>query len=209
MRSSSAFLAAISSRACADLAHEVLGLVAKVADPVHDARVLVLDAVEVVVAVDEVVEAVGVEDHRERVGLIRLVDLDEALGKDLQRAAEPLAKGVEAGRLGLEPGLGLGELLGDDGLAVAKRRDLACELVDLLRVPGELGREDALLRTHLLELGLLRVALRFERLAKGGPAGQGDAGRGCGQQKTQGFRGARRHDPEAKVARIRPIASIP
>ena len=166
----------------ADLADQVLGLVAKIADPVHDARVLVLDAVEVVVAVDQVVEAVGFEDHRERVGLIRLVDLDEAAGKDLERAVQPVAKGVKSRRLGLEPRLGLGELLGDDGLAIAKRRDLACELVDLLGVLGELGREDAFLRPDLLELGLLRAALLFERLAKGGPPGKGDAGRGCSQQ---------------------------
>ena len=77
----------------ADLADEVFGLVAKTADAVNDACVLVLDPVEVVVAADEVVEAVGVEDDRERIGLVGLVDLDEPLGEDVQGAAEALAKG--------------------------------------------------------------------------------------------------------------------
>ena len=92
--------------------------------------------VHVLAEAERAVEAVGVENHGERVGLIRLVDLDEALGKDVQGTAEPFAERGEPIGLGFELGLDLGQLLRDDGLAIAKRRDLAGQLIDLIGVPG-------------------------------------------------------------------------
>src|SRR5687767_7575927 len=72
----------------------VLRLVAEAAHAVGDLASLVRDAVEELGALEQVAEAVGLEDHRERVGRVGLVDLHEAGGENAARrgevAAEPL-----------------------------------------------------------------------------------------------------------------------
>ena len=82
-----------------------LRLVAEVADAGDDARVLVLDPLQVLVSLQDVVEAVGLEHDRERVGLAGLVDRDEPLAQHLDRVLEPLALDPQVLLLGLEPGL--------------------------------------------------------------------------------------------------------
>ena len=52
------------------------------------ARVLLLDSLQVLVALEQVVEAVGLEDHGEHVGLVGLVDRDQPLAQHLERAAQ-------------------------------------------------------------------------------------------------------------------------
>ena len=53
----------------------------------HDLAVLVGDALEELGALEQVGEAVGLEHHGERVGLVGLVELHEAVGES--RAARP------------------------------------------------------------------------------------------------------------------------
>ena len=154
VRSSSAFLAASSSRASRMRIDRVLGLVPQAVDAVGDRRVLLLDVGEVLVAVEEVVEAVGFEDHGERVGLVRLVHRDQAIGELIERALEAGAQDAKVLGLDRELALDAVEVLLDDRLAVAEHRDLAGELVDLLGVLRDRLREHALLLLLLLKLGL-------------------------------------------------------
>ena len=67
----------------------------------------------------------------------------------------------------VEPRLHLAQLGDDDRLAVAQRRDLAGELVDLGVGVGELAGEHALAVALLGELGLALVELRLEVLGAG------------------------------------------
>ncbi len=136
VRVSSRFLAAISSRAARIRSHGVLGLVPQVADPDDDVLVLLLDPVQVLVSLEQVLEAIGLEDHREHVRGVRLVDRDEAPLEHVERALQPIAEHVQVLALGVELGLLLLQLLLDDRLAVAKRRHLALQLLDLARVAG-------------------------------------------------------------------------
>ena len=72
----------------------VLRLVAQAAHAVGDLAVLVRDAVEELGALEQVAEAVGLEDHGEGVGRVGLVDLHEPRGQHPARrdelAAQPL-----------------------------------------------------------------------------------------------------------------------
>ena len=89
-----------------------------------------------------------------------------------------------APQLGLDPvELGL-----DDRLPVAKHGDLAGELVELVVVARELGREHALAVLLLVELGLLCVEARLQVL------GRGAAGAEQRRDREQG--GARERWPQ-------------
>ena len=101
-----------------------------------DRRVLLLDPAQVLVARDEVVEAVGLEHHREQVGARRAVDPDQALTQHVERAAQLRLQLGEALLLAVEAGLDAAQLRDHEGLAVAQRGDLAGELVDLVVVAG-------------------------------------------------------------------------
>ena len=109
-------------------------LVAQVADAADDVGVLLLDPLQVLVAVDEVVEAVRVEHHREQVGLAGAVDVDEPVAEHVQRPLQVGAQLVEPDLVAVQLGLLLRQLLLDDRLAVAQHRDLADQLVDLIAV---------------------------------------------------------------------------
>ena len=63
----------------------LLGLRLQDADALDDRLVLLGDALEELGAVEQVGEAVGLEDHGERVGLVVLVDLDEAVRRGRPR----------------------------------------------------------------------------------------------------------------------------
>src|SRR6185295_8746223 len=96
-------------------------------------------------------EAVGVEDDRDDVGRIGLVELDEPLGEGRARLAEALAQADEAAALGaqlaLEPGqLGalVVEIRLDLGLARLQPADAGLQRADLAVVRRDLAREDAL-----------------------------------------------------------------
>ena len=160
------------------------GVVAKLADAADDVGVAVLDPLQVLVAAEGVVDAVGLEDDRDRARIVGLVDVDEPVLEGLDGPVEALAEDPQVVLLGVELGLGLVELLLDGGLAGPQGRDLAGELVDLVVVAGDLGRQDALLLLRLIELGLLGV-----ELASSGPRrGRARPARG----RPRGRRGRRR-----------------
>ena len=87
--------------------------------------------------------------------------------------------------LGLKLGLRLVELLLDRGLAVAQRRDLAGELIDLRVVARDLGGQHALLLLGLIELGLLVVELGAQVRGRGA-TGHGEDHHHCGDQDGGG-----------------------
>ena len=69
--------------------------VAKVAHAADDRGVLLLDAPQVLVAREQVVEPVGLEHHGHEVGLAGAIDADEAVAKDVQRTAKLRAEDLE------------------------------------------------------------------------------------------------------------------
>ena len=69
-----------------------LRLGARGADAVDDARVLVGDALHELGALEQVGEAVGLEHDGHDVGLVGLVELDEAVGERDPRLGEPRAQ---------------------------------------------------------------------------------------------------------------------
>jgi hypothetical protein len=75
-----------------------------------------------------------------------------------------VAEEVELVALGSQPLLDPLELGLDDRLAVAQHRDLPGELVDLVVVAIELGREHALSLLLRLQLGLLLLEPRLQVL---------------------------------------------
>ncbi|UJA21503.1 hypothetical protein HJD18_15640 [Thermoleophilia bacterium SCSIO 60948] len=154
------------------------GLATQVVDAREDRIVLVGDLLQVVVALHHVVEAVGLEDHGDRVRLIGLVDLDEALSKRLAGDGEALLEPLEAGLLGLELGPYLGEAISDDGLLVAELGDPRGEGVDLGRVLLDLRGQYAGFIALLPELGLLRIELGLQVLGLRAAGGQDDRDRG-------------------------------
>ena len=108
------------------------GLDLQLAHAVDDRRVLRADPAQVVGAHEQVAEAVGVEHHRHEVGLIGLVDRDEARREHVLRAAQLLAQPHEAAVLDLVArtrALQLralcGERVCDAALAASQRADLA------------------------------------------------------------------------------------
>ena len=134
-------------------------LVAQPAHAVGDLAVLVRDAVEELGALEQVAEAVGGEDHGERVGRVGLVDLHEPGGQDPARRDELAAQPLEPVARRLQPvahGEQLRLLLVEAVLhadeAALGGADLALDRVDA-RVEALDGRaEHALLRLVLLDL---------------------------------------------------------
>ena len=168
----------------------------RVAQPAHavgDLAVLVRDAVEELGALEQVAEAVGLEHHGERVGRVRLVDLDEAGGQHARaplparcaarsrrsRASSSLSRTsssslplpVEARLHAREPPLG--------------RADLALDRVDPGVEPLDRGAEDALLRLVLLDLRALLLDARRQRRRQPGQRQHQDRrdGKGIGSRK--------------------------
>ncbi len=130
------------------------GAVAQRPHPADDRGVLLLDPAQVLVAREQVVEAVGLEHHREQVGVAGAVDADEPVAQHVQRAVQLLVSCSRRSFSRLRRCLDAAQLGDHDRLAVAQDRDLAGELVDAGVVVGELAREDALAVLLLLELGL-------------------------------------------------------
>jgi hypothetical protein len=140
------------------------------ADAVDDPPVLVADPLDELRARDEVLEAVGLEDHRDHVGLVGLVDLDEPLGERVLGGGEPCAQLDEPDALLAQVVLDLRQLraLGvevglDPQLPRLQDGDVALQRVDPLRVAGDRRGEDALLAPVLLDLALLLLDPRGER----------------------------------------------
>ena len=193
VRSSSARRGRDLVAGAADRDHKVLGLVAQRMDAVDDRRVLLLDRVQVAVALEQVVEAVGLEDHRDGVGLVGLVDIDEPGREDVHRDVEALAKCDQVVDLTVEPRLGPIEALLHDRLAVAQGGHLADELVDVGGELLDLAGEDALLVLLLSERALLLVELALEVLRR--RAGRGD------EPETEAREGGRGKHAAAAVGR--------
>jgi hypothetical protein len=138
----------------------------------RDGAVLAADRVEVLQLVEEVAEALHLEEDAEGVGLVALVELDEAFLELLLRQPILLLQALQVLRLLLEAGLEAGELrphlrqvgleLRDEG---RERADVARERLDPLARGLDLRGEDALLglrrsdvlaepRDLLIDLGL-------------------------------------------------------
>src|SRR5829696_7693803 len=84
-RASASALCRSTSRELAQLVGQLLGLALELAHAGDDRAVLLGDPVEERGAVEHVREPVGLEDHREDVRLVVLVDRDESRGQDLGR----------------------------------------------------------------------------------------------------------------------------
>ena len=155
-----------------------------------DARVVLTDAVEVVGLGDDVGPARRLQRNGDNVGRVGLVDRDETLLEHANRALQADAKlgelllaRQELGGRAIELGLAGGELLLDGGLALAQRRLLADQLVDLAVGRGDRRGDIALLGADLAELGLgLLDALRT---SAGERAEDGKGRAGCENQRRQ------------------------
>ena len=137
-------------------------------------------------ALEQVGEAVGLEDHRDDVGLVGLVELDEPVAQRRARLGQAGAQlhepdallaqlvldAVELGALARQVGL-------DPHLALLQRRDVALQVVDAVRVALDRRREDA-----LAILLARRSARRFSsmRLEIGAPSDR----TGTDSQSTKG-----------------------
>ena len=81
----------------------IAGAVAQAPHEPGDLAVLVGDSVEELGALEQVGEAVGLEHHREHVGRVGLVDLDEPVGERAARRGEPPLEALGAVACDLEP----------------------------------------------------------------------------------------------------------
>ena len=200
VRSSSAFLASISSLGDADRAPPV----SRTRRAGTRTRSTIAASwswirVEVVVAVDEVVEAVGVEDDGQRVGLVRLVDVDQALGQDVEGAGRACREARRGSASRSRAGRSVSRsCCATIGSRVAQDRHLARELGDLVRVVADLAREHVPAGLDVLELGLLRGALGLEVLGHGGAAGGREQ-----RDEAEGERTARRGACDVPWAHLR------
>ena len=165
-----------------------LHLVPQLADAGDDVVVLVLERPHVLGPRHEVVEAVRLEQHRDQVRLVRLVDRDQALLEDLDRLAQALLQHVEPGLGLIELRLLLSQLRGHRGLAVTQDRDLRGEQIELRGLVADPRREDAGVRSCVRKLVLCDVELLLKALARraadGDRAGAGDQGAAERQPKT-------------------------
>ena len=144
-------------------------------DAADDARVLGRHALDELRPLEQLGEAVGLEDHRHDVRLVGLVDLHQALaehdpglGEPRPQAsqpdpllAQPLLDPRELGELGVEVGL-------DPRLPVLQHVDVGLEDVDPARVAGDRGRQDAL--APLLGLDLPALGVDLARQGRRRPA---------------------------------------
>ena len=149
----------------------VPGLVAKGAHAIGDRVVLRLDPLQILVAADHLVEAVRIQDHRHRVGLVRLVDRHQPLTESIQGALQPRAQDHEPALGPVQLRLLSLQLGGDDRFAVAQRGDLPTELVQPIVVALDRGRQHPFARLRVIQLGALLVQLGLQVLGRG-PHGQ-------------------------------------
>ena len=148
----------------------VLRLVAQPAHAVGDLAVLVRDPLEELGALEQVAEAVGLQDHGDDVGRVGLVDLDEPVGQHVARGGELATEPLEAVARLLEPVADLEQLR---LLAVQVRlharepalrgRDLALHGVDAGAEALDRRAEYALLRLVPLDLVALLLDARGQR----------------------------------------------
>ena len=132
-----------------------------------------LDPLQVLGPGGEVVEAVGLEEQRGRVGIVALVHRDEAVGERVEGAAQAIARVGERrlglGDLGVELGgalLAADERGGELGLALGGGLGLGLGGGELGALRVDVGREAAGLR---LRVGDLRLEAG-DRLPGGGTA---------------------------------------
>jgi hypothetical protein len=179
-----------------------LHLVPQLADAADDVVVLALERPHVLGPRHEVVEAVRLEQHRDQVRLIRLVDRDQALLEDPDRLAEALLQHVEPGLGPIELRLLLSQLRSRRGLPITQDRDLRGEPNELRGLVADPRREDAGVSPRMRELVLCDVELLLEALPRGPAhcdrAGAGDQGAAERQPKT--FRSS--HLPRRLNARL-------
>lgn len=167
-------------------------LVAQLAHPVDDRGILTLEPLQVLGALEHVIEAVGLEHDGEQVRLARLVDRDEPVFEDLDRALEAAAQLDQPGAGALELGLLRRELAGQRGLLVAELGHLPLEGCDALRGCGDLGGEHALLALDRRELVLGALQPLLQRL-RGGAGGREHAG----AERERGEAGSAEQPPAA------------
>ena len=136
-----------------------LELAPEPADLHGDRLVLAADLLEVLELVDEVAEALHLEQDPERVGLLALVELDQALLEACLRDRELLLEVLDPAGLVLHALLEPVELVamdGEVGLELGdhgrERADVAAEGVDPLAGSLDLGGEDAFLPLGVLDL---------------------------------------------------------
>ena len=105
------------------------------------------------------------------------------LRSDVERPLQVGAQLIELDLVAVQLGLLFLQLLLDDRLAVAQHRDLADQLIDLIAVVLDRGREGALAVVHAVESVALVAELRLQVLAgRGGAEADGEQGRGRGQE---------------------------
>ena len=128
------------------------GLGLRGADAVDDPAVLVADAVDELRARDQVLEAVGLEDHRDDVGLVGLVDLDQPVGQRVLGGGELRAQLAPGGSA---PARSSSWMRASSARFASRSawirtcrvwstRDVALERVDPVRVARDRRRQDAL-----------------------------------------------------------------
>ena len=177
--------------AALELGEQALGLLRAGLEHLHtrdDLAVLVGDPLQELGALQQVREAVGLEDHRESVGLVGLVELDEPVG---QRGAAGFQLGAgarEAVACDLEVvthreqlvagAVQLGLNAGQPALGPA---DLALEAADAVVVALDVLGQHALLALLALDLGALLSMRLGQRRALPGK-GQQNVGRNGHQE---------------------------
>ena len=129
-------------------------------DP-DDVLVLLGHALHELAALEQLGEALGGHDHRDDVGRVGLVELDEALGERRAGLRQAGAQAHEAPALGAQVALGLEQLvaLGVEvglgvGLLALQRADAALQAPDALRVGADLRGQQALGALALADLAL-------------------------------------------------------
>ena len=171
----------------------VLRLVAEAAHLVGDLAVLVRDPLQELGALEQVAEAVGLEDHGQRVGRVRLVDLNEPPCQHGARGGQPASEPLEPVARGLEPvahGEQLLLLRVEAALDLVepplRGRDLPLHGVDPAAVALDRGAEHALLRLVVLDLRLLLLdaARQRCRAARHRQHQEGRYGKRYGKQKA-------------------------
>ena len=131
------------------------------AHDLDDVLVLLGHALHELAALEQLGEALGGHDHRDDVGRVGLVELDEALGERGAGLGQAGAQAHEAPALGAQVALGLEELvaLGVEvglgvGLLALQGADAALQAADALRVGADLRGQQALGALALADLAL-------------------------------------------------------
>ena len=142
-------------------------------DDADDPRVLLGHPLHELRALEQVGEAVGLQHHGHEIGLVGLVELDQAPGQRRARLGQPLAQPRQPEPLAPEVLLDLGQLGPlavqarlEAHLAGLERRDLALERVDPPRVARDVGRQHALAPLAPGDLVLLALDLAADALLR-------------------------------------------